>query len=75
MDQAERYRVALDGFSRELWTILADVPPEISETPIGRTMLATALIKEAVALVQEHDLDEPTIRAILDNLVNAALAR
>ena len=34
MDQAERYRAALDRFSRELWTILADVPPEISETPI-----------------------------------------
>ena len=26
-------------------------------------MLATALIKEAVALVREHDLDEQAIRA------------
>jgi hypothetical protein len=75
MDRAERYRAALDRFSKELWAISADVPPEISETPIGRTMLATALIKEAVALVREHDLDEQAIRAILDNLVSAALAR
>ena len=38
-------------------------------------MLATALIKEAAGLIREHDVDEQTIRAILDNLVSTALER
>jgi hypothetical protein len=70
MDHPERYRIALDRFLCELREILARVPPDVFESPLGATLLVTALLEEASRMALGQ-LDEPEARKMIEGLVHA----
>ena len=70
MDHAARYRAALAPFLFELREALARVPPDIAETALGATLLATALIDEACRLMRGQ-IEEAEAQKMLEELVRA----
>jgi hypothetical protein len=68
MNDAARHRAARQRLSLDLAHALGNVPPDIAESALGRTLLAGALIDEAVALLL-HDADWPEARALAAALV------
>ena len=71
MDHPERYRAALAPFLIELREALARVAPDISETPLGATLLATILIERACSLMRRGQIGEAEARKIIEGLVCA----
>jgi hypothetical protein len=53
MDDAARHRAARQRLALDLAHALGNVPPDIAESALGRTMVAGALIDEAVALLAQ----------------------
>ncbi len=70
MDHLDRYRAALTSFNLELREALARVRPDVAESPIGATLLTTALIEEAACLLRGQ-FEEAEARAMIEGLVQA----
>ena len=70
MNNPDRYRTELIGFHTELREALARVAPDVAESPIGATLLATALVEEAARLMHGQ-FAEREARTMMEQVVGA----
>lgn len=71
MNSTERLRVAKDRLAIDLAHALGNVPPDIAESALGRTMVADLLVGEAVGLLA-RDLHWQDARALAASMVAGA---